>query len=179
MAGRTRPRVSVLQKLVSRSKSSRLAPTAAVALLAYAGLRGRVRRYEIAEASMHPALQSGDYVIAQARTGEIERGDVVIIASPLQADLELVKRIVGLPGEMIEVSNGQVHADAAVLAEPWADGPTRPDGEWRLGANEVFLLGDNRALSTSDSREIGPVHIDDVRWKVVGRYWPPLNIGRV
>jgi signal peptidase I len=179
MARRTRPRVSAEQKLASCSKSSRLALAAAVALLGFAGLRGKLRRYEIEDASMDPALRSGDYVIAQARTRAIERGDVVIIVSPLQADLDLVKRVVGLPGETIAVSSGQVHVDGAVLAEPWADGPTRPDGEWRLGANEVFLLGDNRALSTSDSREIGPVHLDDVRWKVAGRYWPLSDIGRV
>lgn len=158
-------------------RESRIALAAVLAVLGYAGLRGRLRRYEIAEASMGKALRPGDYVIAQARTRAVERGHVVIIARP--DGLELVKRVVGLPLEMITVSNGQVHVDGAVLAEPWADGPTQPDGEWQLGTNEVFVLGDNRALSKSDSREIGPVHVDAAAWRVVARYWPPADAGRI
>lgn len=147
--------------------------------LGVAAMRGRLRRYEIAESSMEPQLSTGDYVIAQRRSGELARGDIVIAPHPEIDGFDLVKRVVGLPGETITLSNGQVHIDGAVLAEPWADGPVRPDGEWTLDANHVFILGDNRPTSSADSRTIGPVDIHTIGWRVVARYWPPSSIGRI
>ncbi len=160
-------------------RKSRLALIAAAALLGYAGLRGKLRRYEIAETSMEPALHPGDYVVAQTRSGNMSRGDIVIFPHPMRPDLELIKRVVGLPGEDINVSNGQVHINGAVIAEPWADGPTRPDGQWQLGSDQVFVLGDNRSLSATDSRQIGPVDQAVVGWKVTARYWPVSGVGRI
>lgn len=159
--------------------SRRLALIGAATLVAYTGLRGRLRRYEIAEASMAPTLLPGDYVIAQPRRLPPQRGDIVIFEHPHQAGFELVKRVVGLPGEEVDIARGQVHANDAVLAEPWADGPTLPDGRWNLDRDQIFVLGDNRARSAGDSRWIGPVRLDSVRWKVVGRYWPLGSIGRI
>ncbi len=152
---------------------------AALAVLGYAGVKGRLRRYEIAERSMEPTLQSGDYVLAQALRSIPTRGDIVIFDHPALPDLELVKRVVGLPGERIVIGNGQIHANEAVLAEPWADGPTRPDGRWELGADEVFVLGDNRSASAADSRTLGPIPLWQTKWRVVARYWPPTSMGRL
>jgi len=160
-------------------RKSRLALVAAAALLGYAGLRGKLRRYEIAEESMEPMLSAGDYLIAQTRSGPLRRGDIVIFCHPANADLELVKRVVGLPGESVTLSNGQVHINGAVLAEPWADGPARPDGEWQLNQSEVFVLGDNRAASSSDSRQVGPIGESAIGWKATARYWPLSGIGRL
>ena len=160
-------------------RKSRLALLAAAALLSYAGLHGRLRRYEIAEDSMEPQLQRGDYILAQARTGHLARGDIVIFRHPEDSGLELVKRVIGLPGESVTLSNGQVHINDAVLAEPWADGPARPEGAWQLGAHEVFVLGDNRADSASDSRQIGAIDEGAIGWKVAARYWPLHGIGRL
>ena len=157
----------------------RIALLGTITLLAYAGLRGRLRRYQIAEKSMAPKLMPGDYVLAQPRRQPPQRGEIVIFPHPHHRGFELVKRIVGLPGETIVISNGQVHADGAVLAEPWADGPTLPDGNWSLGPDQVFVLGDSRAASAGDSRWIGPVSATAARWKVVARYWPPNSIGRI
>ena len=159
--------------------SRRLALIGTATLVAYAGLRGRLRRYEIAEESMAPTLLPGDYVIAQPRRESPQRGDILIFEHPHQAGFELVKRVVGLPGEQVVIARGQVHANDAVLAEPWADGPTLPDGTWNLDPDHVFVLGDNRARSAGDSRWIGPVNLHDARWKVVGRYWPLGSVGRV
>ncbi len=160
-------------------RKSRMALVVAAALVGYAGVRGRLRRYEIAEGSMEPMLETGDYVIAQAHTGQLERGDIVIFADPETPELELVKRVIGLPGESVTLSNGQVHINDAVLAEPWADGPSRPEGSWSLGIDQVFVLGDNRAVSVSDSRQVGPVNLAAIEWKAVARYWPLRRIGRL
>jgi signal peptidase I len=156
--------------------------TAALGLIAtgigYAALRGRLRRYEIVERSMAPALEPGDYVVA-VPAGTPARGQIVVLPHPAIARFELVKRIVGLPGEAIVIRNGQVHVDGAVLAERWADGPTRPDGEWRLAADEVFLLGDNRSFSAADSRTLGPIPTGSLAWRVAARYWPLRSAGRI
>lgn len=160
-------------------RKSRLALLGAVVLVGYAGTRGKLRRYEIAEDSMEPSLRSGDYVIAQARSGEVQRGDIVVFGNSAAPGLELVKRVIGLPGEAIDLSNGHVHINGVVLAEPWADRPTRPDHTLQLADDECFVLGDNRSRSAADSRELGPIRESDLGWVVVARYWPPQAIGRV
>lgn len=154
-----------------------LAFIASLAVLGYAAMRARLRRYEIVESSMEPQLQPGDYVITRHHHGAPERGTIVILEHPNLPGFEIVKRIVGLPGEKIVIGNGFVHADGAILAEPWADGPTRPDSEWDLGPEEVFVLGDNRAASAADSRTIGPVDVTAIAWKVIARYWPASAAG--
>ena len=151
----------------------------AVGGLVIAGLQGRLRRYEIAESSMEPQLHAGDYVIARRLRGPPSRGEIVIIAHPEIAGFELVKRIVALPGETVTLRSGQVHIDGRVLAEPWADGPVRPDGEWQLDDGSAFVLGDNRPVSAADSRTIGPVGTGLIEWKVVARYWPLQRLGRI
>ena len=145
--------------------------------LGVAVVRGRVRRYEVAEQSMAPALAAGDYLVA-VKLVTPRRGDLVIYPLPGSPDFEVVKRVVGLPGETVEIANGQVHIDGQVLAEPWADGPTYPDGSWPLRTRQLFVLGDSRAFSTGDSRSLGPISLDAAGWRAVWRYWPAGRLGR-
>lgn len=161
------------------SSKRRLAAIAGLALVALAGLRGRLRRYAIAESSMEPHLSSGDYVVAQRRSGPPDRGAAVIFGHPDYPTFELAKRVVGLPGESIVIRNGRVHIDGAVLAEPWADGPSFGDGAWQLGTDEVFVLGDNRAASAADSRTLGPIPLSAIGWRIIARYWPATTAGRI
>jgi signal peptidase I len=161
-----------------RVRKSRIAVAGALAAIGAASLRGRWRRYEISETSMEPQLSSGDY-IAATRAQDLQRGDIVIVPHPEIAGFELIKRVIGLPGETIGLSNGYVHINEIALAEPWANGPTRPDGEWTLGLDEVFVLGDSRQVSAADSRTIGPIDASTVRWRAVARYWPLQSAGRL
>ncbi len=128
---------------------------------------------------MEPALSEGDYIIAQERTSNLGRGDIVIVPHPDITGFDLIKRVIGLPGERVTLANGQVHVDGAVLAEIWADGPVHPDDEVQLGADDVYVLGDNRRLSSADSRTIGPVATADIKWKATVRYWPATSVGRL
>lgn len=128
---------------------------------------------------MEPHLSEGDYVLARATSGPPGRGEIVIVPHPEIPGFELAKRVVGLPGEVVDLSNGYVHLDGVVLAEPWADGPTRPDGEWTLDGSSVFVLGDNRPESAADSRTLGPIDVTKIKWCLVARYWPLTKIGRL
>ncbi|MFQ5948229.1 MAG: signal peptidase I [Acidimicrobiia bacterium] len=142
-------------------------------------MRRRLTRFEIAEDSMAPVLRAGDFVLTARSRAIPGRGDLVVFPHPHRSDFDLVKRVVGLPGERVDIANAQVHIDGSVLAEPWADGPTLPDGSWELGDEELFLLGDNRAASIDDSRHLGPFPLEGIPWRVVFRYWPLYRVGRL
>lgn len=157
--------------------SARFALAAAMASLAAAGIKGKISRFEIKEASMQPALHAGDFLLASV-TRSLQRGDVVIYADPAGSGLDFVKRVIGLSGERISIAGGQIAIDGTVLGEPWADGPTMPDGEWTNPPGTVFVVGDNRRLSSGDSRVSGPVSAAGM-YKAQWRYWPPASVGRL
>jgi len=132
-----------------------------------------LRRFEIAENSMEPNLSHGDYVIA-TRVGAIRRGHVVVFEHPLQPDFLMVKRVIGMDGETVTISNGTVFINNNQLGEPWTTEPTLSDGSWNIESGHVFVLGDHRAGSSGDSREIGTISLDGLM-VVRMRYWPTLT----
>lgn len=144
----------------------------AVAALGFGLLKGRMRRYVVADESMLPTLFPEDYLLTTRLTRRPGRGDVIVVRHPTNSTMEIVKRVVGLPGETLEVSAGQVHVDGGVVAEPWADGPTHPDGTWHLGPDDIFVLSDARSRTLDDSRTFGPIDASATLWKVVAVYWP-------
>jgi signal peptidase I len=139
--------------------------------------RRNLRRYEIAERSMEPVLAPGDWVVA-IPWRRVTRGDVVVVPHPERPGFELVKRVVGLPGEQLTIVNGRVFIDGDGL-DFWGEAPTRPDGDWVIPADTVFVLGDARLLSSSDSRTLGPVPVAAIEWRARFRYWPSSRIGLV
>lgn len=126
---------------------------------------------------MRPALEPGDWLLTRRVRGVPARGTIVVVT--IQPGTFLVKRVIGLPGERVVVADGQVHVDGTTLAEPWASGRTAPDSEVEVPSDAVWILGDNRALSSSDSRTIGPVPLPDVGWQAVGIYWPTARAGLI
>lgn len=152
---------------------------AGIGLVAVGAAGAMLRRFEIAEASMVPTLEPGDWVLARRRLGVPRRGTVVVFAHPHRPDVDLVKRVIGLPGEEIAVADGRVLVDGGSLDDPWGDGPTVPDGTWSVPGDAVWVLGDNRLGSSSDSRMFGPVAVESIGWEVVARYWPANRVGRV
>lgn len=131
--------------------------------------------------SMEPTLHSSQRVVIEKisyRFHGPRRGDVVVIDSPKQSEM-LIKRVVGLPGETIEVSNGRVLVDGEPLEEAW----TVRSGGGSYGPHtvpplHVFVLGDNRGAS-NDSRSFGPVPIEHIVGHAWVSYWPPEEIGFV
>ncbi len=147
-----------------------------LAVLVAGAARG-LRRFEIVEASMQPAFDPGDWVIARRRKRVPTRGEVVVFEHPDHPGMFLIKRVIGLPGERIDIATGQVAVDARVLAEPWAVGPTLPDGTWQVPGTAVFLLGDRRPVSSSDGRSTGPIPLTHIGWIVTARYRPLAPLG--
>lgn len=127
---------------------------------------------------MLPTLRPDDWLVARRRSRVLERGDIVVFDDPTHEGRSLIKRVIGLPGELVGVDAGRVTIDGVLLADRWAHGATVPDGEWSVGPGDVWVLGDNRAHSRSDGRMLGPTPITDIDWVVVARYWPRHRIGR-
>ncbi|HRW05691.1 MAG TPA: signal peptidase I [Caldilineaceae bacterium] len=125
--------------------------------------------------SMEPNLQERQRLIVDKFTYRFlhspHRNDIVVIKLPDMDDL-LVKRIVGLPYETIEITNGIVYIDGKPLDEPFPHGTyLQTMGPRRLGPLEYFVLGDNRGNS-NDSRAFGPIMREDIKGRVWFRYWP-------
>ncbi|MBI4362403.1 MAG: signal peptidase I [Euryarchaeota archaeon] len=127
------------------------------------------RRYRVEGPSMEPTHPPGSRVRVMSLQGEPRRGDIVVLrppATPRRLDL---KRVVGLPGEMVSWGRGEFRVNGSPLAEPYARSPPAPPGDdevqaWRLGPDEYFVMGDNRLHST-DSRHHGPVKRDRIAGK--------------
>ncbi len=130
--------------------------------------------------SMRPTLISGEWIVVNRLTykfGSPRRGDVVVFLPPTNAQTDdLIKRVIGLPGETVEIRNGSVWIDGKVLEESYAAGTTAPDNHWQLGADQLFVMGDNRQLSL-DSRSFGPIPVREVVGRAWIIYWPPAEWG--
>ncbi len=150
--------------------------------------------HQVRGASMKPNFHDGEYILTDKisyRFGEPKRGDVIIFTSPTDQDVDFIKRIIGLPGEKVTISDGKVtiknneHKDGFVLQEPYetlgptAGGKEAPQNtEVQVGENEYFVLGDNR-LESFDSRSWGNLPKKNIIGKAWLRYWPLNKIGFV
>lgn len=133
--------------------------------------------------SMYPSLYDGDLVIASKvdyRVHAVERGDVVILRDPLDPSRDFIKRVVGLPGDRIQIHDHRVLVNGDALREPYVQTPWVAPGDWPgPGAQDsvvvpsasYFVLGDNRDHS-SDSRVFSWVRRDAIDGKAVVRFWP-------
>ncbi|NLE46641.1 MAG: signal peptidase I [Chloroflexi bacterium] len=132
--------------------------------------------------SMEPTLHSAQRVVVEKVTYRFihgpRRGDIVVIKVEGQPDM-LIKRVVGLPGERIEIRGGEVFVEGERLEETWPASLGGGDyGPEVIPPLHVFVLGDNRGAS-NDSRSFGPVPIEDVVGHAWFSYWPPKDIGPV
>ena len=139
--------------------------------------------FRIPSESMVPTLLVGDRVLANKfvyRLTEPERGEVVVFESVGEGDdQKLIKRVVGVAGDEVEVRNGTLLVNGEDREEPYLNrnlpfndsyGPSEvPEGH-------VFVMGDNRANS-ADSRVFGPLPIENIEGEAFVRFWPPLRIG--
>ncbi|MFN2250284.1 MAG: signal peptidase I [Anaerolineae bacterium] len=154
--------------------------TLLLALVLFVGLRVVVQNYVVESYSMEPTLYEGQQIWVNKLLYKLsdgpERGDIIVFQSWNQ-DKPFIKRVVGLPGETITVHDGQVYADGYPVDEPYLGQPTNgSETPVVLGADEYFVLGDNRGNS-GDSRSYGSLPGDDIIGKAWLRYWPPRAVG--
>lgn len=144
-------------------------------------------RFYIEGPSMQPSFYAGQYVVVTRIPylfGEPRRGEIVVFDPPGAApnSPSLIKRLIGLPGEEVEIRSGLVYINGVQLDEPYlkeaCDNLRCRDAVWRLGADEYFMMGDNRNNS-HDSRAFGPVRRDRIVGEAYVRYWPPSDWGVV
>jgi signal peptidase I len=105
------------------------------------------------------------------------RGDIVILEDPLGSPSDFVKRIVALPGDIIEIRNGKTYVNSKPLSEPYVanDMDNENVGPIKISSNHFFVMGDNRPKS-SDSRRFGSVSRRNILGKVFIVWWPPNRI---
>ena len=107
-----------------------------------------------------------------------QRGDVVVFRIDPDSDL-LIKRVIGLPGDRVEIRSGQVIINGAPLDEPYITRPTYGDyGPVDVPPLHIFVLGDNRGFS-NDSRAFGALPLDSIIGRAWVSYWPPGQWGVV
>jgi signal peptidase I len=131
--------------------------------------------------SMVPTLISGEYVVVNRmsyRLGNPHRGDIIVFHFPRNPAEEYIKRIIGLPGDVIEVMNGTVYINGQPLDESYLDVKLNYTGKWEVPQGQLFVLGDNRNNS-SDSHDWGTVPMNYVVGKAVMVYWPPPEWGLI
>ena len=189
-----------------RTMVRELVETGLLALLVFLSVRAGLQNFRVEGLSMFPTLEDGQYIIVnklvyseidldklndfvpfiEADPGEKrhvfhgpERGDIVVFASPTRADEDLIKRVIGLPGDTVEILNGRVFINDFLLEEPyikqdWSDTRSKiliPEGHY-------YVMGDNRNNSQdSRSAQVGLVPEDLVVGKAMLTYWPMSSFG--
>jgi signal peptidase I len=136
--------------------------------------------------SMMPALQDQERIFINKFTyrfgsSKIERGDMVVFWFPLDLSKSYIKRVIGLPGDIVEIDHGVVIVNGKPLTEDYVteeyrDYQSRPPE--RIQPREYFVLGDHRN-SSNDSRNWGTVSRQNIYGKAVFVYWPLDKLGRV
>jgi signal peptidase I len=138
--------------------------------------------YRVLGSSMEPTLQNNQFLVVNRldyRLRRPQRGDIIVFQDPQSADRKLIKRVIALPGETIEVMTGQVLIDGQALDEPYITSPGRYSfAPVLLPEGEYYVLGDNRNNS-SDSHMWGNLPRDNIVGKAWLRYWPPSAWGLI
>jgi signal peptidase I len=134
-------------------------------------------RVRVEEVSMRPTIMPGDRALVSKlayRFNEPERGDVIVFHSPTEK-ADYIKRVIGVPGDEVQVRDGIIQVNGLILDEPYIAESPRYSGNWSIPEASLFVLGDNRNQS-SDSHEWGYISNSSVIGKAFLIYWPPSEI---
>lgn len=152
-----------------------------------------VATYSIPSGSMEPTLQIGDRIVVDKLAYHfhgVDRGNIIVFSTPANENCagppvaDLVKRVIGLPGETISLADGKVYINGHLLPEPWLPAAIRAESypgpsdasyalhqAFRIPTGDVYVMGDNRTESC-DSRYWGPIRESTIVGKVDLRIWP-------
>jgi signal peptidase I len=150
--------------------------TVVLTLLIFFLIRTFIQNFRIEGASMEPNMHDGQYLIISKVTywfHSPQRGDVVVFDFPRDPNRQFIKRIIGLPGDNLEIKQGRVFINSQLLEEPYSpNASTYSWGPVTIGPDEYFVLGDNRPYS-SDSHSGWMLPRDNIIGKAWISYWPP------
>lgn len=155
--------------------------TLILSVLLFAAINAVSARIRVDGYSMEPNLHSGEFVIVNKlayKFGSPQIGDVIVFHFPRDTKQEYIKRVIGLPGDKVVISNKQVMVNGQVLDEPYIAAQPIYQGNWIVPEDSLFVLGDNRNNS-SDSHNWGMVPLSNVVGKAFFIYWPPTEWGLV
>ena len=127
-------------------------------------------------ASMNRTLEDGDILLLY-KMAKIDRYDIVVLDEEYDNEI-IIKRIIGLPGETVEIKNNKIYINDEEIEDEYAYGDTGDYEKITLADDEYFILGDNRLIS-KDSRYFGPIKESDLMGEVVFRIWPFSGFGSV
>ena len=179
-----------------------------LATLVFIVIQTGIQNFKVEGSSMDPTLSHGQYVIVDKvsyfrvdanRFSRIipiwnsqdsqpqfaleppKRGEIIVFSYPLDPDRDFVKRVIGIPGDTIQIGNGEVIVNGKLMEEDYINSLTPKGDLWfadgfrpeitTLQKQEYFVLGDNR-LGSNDSRNWGPVPENNIHGKVWLSYWP-------
>jgi signal peptidase I len=142
-------------------------------------------RFVVDGISMQPNFATGQYVVVSRINylfGEPELGDIVVFQYPNNPRQDYIKRVIGVPGDTVEIRDQQVYVNGVRLNESYINEPCSrtscPDRTWVLGEDQFFVMGDNRNNST-DSRSFNAVDRHFIIGEALFRYFPFSDIGIV
>jgi signal peptidase I len=137
-----------------------------------------IQTYEVFQTSMEPNFHEGQRVVVNkaaywSRIGAPKRGDVIVLKAPNGSDGDYIKRVIGLPGDTVEIVKGVTYVNGVKLTEPYVKlSFTYSLEKTPIPTGYYFVLGDNRDVS-NDSHKWGPLPGENVIGKVFVIYWPP------
>ena len=156
--------------------------TAVLALVLFLGTRTVAEGREVHGPSMQPTYEAGQRVfVVKYLFGDPDRGDVIVFRPPAGSRDDLIKRVIGVPGDRVVIRDGRVSVNGQPADDRLGGARTVCSSQWcdvTLGPDEYYVLGDNRANS-ADSRLWGPVREDRIVGKAWLRYYPFADVGLV
>lgn len=183
--------VKILEEEEVRSTSAKIITTTieALVILMAVVLVFVVRSYWLETAivisgSMKPALQVDCRLVVDHRAtlhGTWKRDDIVVFNDPPNWPAgTYIKRIIAVPGDVIQIDKGAVALNGKVLSEPFIAGKAIREnyGPWQMGSGQYFMMGDNRNDS-EDSRDHGPVLDKDIHGRAIFQLWPLSGFGKL